>query len=596
MIRIRPIITLFFTFAAILASIAPFRQVSAHVPQTAHRSRIGQTPPSARGIDTISVSSTCVNSVISFYSPVFDSLPFPTSVYWNFGDPASGIYNTAATRQPRHSFAATGAYPILLRVINNGTDTILIHDTIRIVSPMAYNFGPDIFLCQGQDTLLTAPAAPGATFAWNDPDTTRTDTLRVTKSGLYTVSIDGCQVADSIGVYISETPKIDLGKDHILCDGENLELNAATQNGQYAWFLNGAVLPFQQAQLPVQSPGGTYVAVVTVPGCGVYKDTVSITFTQPNAPSFSLGPDTLLCPKQAYVLDANPNGNHAGTAYDWSTGATGSSITVTSPGLYWVFATIGGQCQVVDTVQVNYRGDKQLDFHDTAICQGSTLSLDADFGVGTYNWSAIPPQRDDQNQTGQSTYFVYRPGTYSITATVGQCVYKDTLTVSFNDSLKVSMAGDTNLCNGEDYWLRVNGNANTYAWQDSLTTGDTYHVTVPGFYRVVAQNGCNKDTLSAIVNFTACSCNLLLPNAFTPEGAGNNHFRALHACRMSEYQLLIYDRYGELVFETKDPETGWDGNFRGARMPAGPYIWSVHYINTDTKQKVFRRGTVLLLR
>jgi hypothetical protein len=62
----------------------------------------------------------------------------------------------------------------------------------------------------------------------------------------------------------------------------------------------------------------------------------------------------------------------------------------------------------VDTIET-YRGDKRLDFRDTAI-QGKHLMLDADFGTGIYNWVADPPQRDDQNQTKQSTYYVYEPG------------------------------------------------------------------------------------------------------------------------------------------------------------------------------------------
>jgi gliding motility-associated-like protein len=546
----------------------------------------------AAGKDTISYSSTCVNSTVSLGSPLFDSIAFPASVSWNFGDPASGIYNTAATQQPHHIFSTPGKYPILLTVVNAG-DTIILKDTLNMVTPMAYNFGPDIYLCGGQDTVIVAPIVPGAIYTWNDDSTTHSDTLRVTLSGVYTVSINGCGVSDSVGVFISAKPAIELGMNHVLCSGENIELNASTQNGHYTWILNNDTLAYRQSQLPVQPPGGLYQSVVTVPGCGVYKDTVRITFAKPDAPPFYLGPDTLLCPKQPFTLNASVSG---ATGYDWSTGAKDSLISITDPGMYWAFVTIGGQCQVVDSVLVNYRGDKKLDFHDTAICQGSTLSLDANFGVGQYNWQAIPPQRDDQNQTGQSTYFVYKPGTYSITATVGICVYMDTLTVAFNDSLKVRMAGDTSLCNGEDYWLAVQGNANSYAWQDS-SMGPSFHVSQSGIYRVVAQNGCNKDTLTATVDFSACSCNLLLPNAFTPDGDGrNDNFRALHACRMSDYQMAIYDRYGNMVFRTSDPDKGWDGTFHGAKSPAGSYVWAVHFINTDTKQPVFKKGIVMLIR
>ena len=545
------------------------------------------------GKDTLNYSSTCVGTTILFGSPVFDSLPFPSSIKWNFGDPASGFYDSSTAQKARHAFATPGTYNVSLTVVNNRTDTIKILKSINIVTPMAYNFGPDVFLCEGQSTTLSAPAAPGALYTWNDDSTAHTDTLHVDKSGVYTVSIDGCGVADSIGVYISQTPEIDLGKDHVMCDSANLLLNAATQNGQYTWLLDGNILPVTDDQLLTHYPGGTYVAVVTVPGCGVYGDTVKITYAAPLAPSFSLGPDTLLCPKEIFTLNARLTG---ASAFDWSTGGTDSLIRISTSGTYWVFVTYNGACQVTDTVLVKYRGDRPLDFHDTAICQGSTLNLNADFGTGTYNWSSVPPQRDDQNQTGQSTYFVYKAGTYAVAASVGHCVYKDTLTVRFDDSLKVKMITDTTLCNGEEFLLQVPGNADTLIWQDSSFSA-AYRVTQPGIYTVIAANGCGRDTLKATIEMVPCTCQLNMPNAFTPDGDGHNDtFRPLHACEISDFQMAVYDRYGELVFRSSNTDIGWDGRFHGRQVSPGTFVWMVHYINTMTKQPVLKKGTVLVMR
>jgi len=543
--------------------------------------------------DTISYSSTCVNSQIVFASPLLDQLYQPY-VKWYFNDPASGYNDSSAANKPLHVFSSTGQYPIKLVVWTSSTDTIKLYDTITIVQPLNYNFGPDIYVCgKKPDTLIQGPVIPGATYTWNDADTTHTDTVRITESGIYTVAVNGCGVTDSIGIFASDTPNIDLGKDHIMCDSSNLQLVTASQNGSYVWMLNGAVLPDTTDLLITHYPGGTYIAQVTVPGCGVYRDTVSITYAQPLGPPISLGPDTLLCPNQIDTLNAAISG---ATAYQWSDGSTGSTLVVKDPGDYWVFVTYQGLCQVTDSVLVRYRNDKPLDFHDTAICQGSTLVLDADFGQGVYNWTSSPPQRNDQNQTGQSTYFVYQAGKFTVTATVGQCVYKDSLTVSFDDSLRVAMLKDTTLCNGEDFWLTVKGNADTLLWQDG-TQAPSYHPSASGVYTVIAANGCGRDTLAATVDFTACSCQLWLPNAFTPDGNGHNDsFRPLHVCAMTNFEMEIYDRYGELVFRSLNPDDAWDGRFRGTRMPAGAYVWTVKYFSTETKQPVFRKGTVLLIR
>jgi gliding motility-associated-like protein len=543
--------------------------------------------------DTINYSSTCANAIIQFGSNLFDRLPFPQSVSWDFGDPASGIYDHSIAKQALHTYSLPGSYPILLTVINGPGDTVMVKDTINIIVPLVYNFGPDIFLCDGKDTLLTAPIVAGAVYTWNDMDTTHIDTLRVKKSGVYTVSINGCGVSDSIGVFISKKPMIDLGKNHVMCDSANLTLNATTQNGYYNWLLNGNPLPVHTGQLVTQYPGGTYVAVDSVPGCGIFKDTVSITYSTPLSPGFSLGPDTLLCPKQVFSLNAAITG---ASSYDWSTGASSSQIQITQAGQYWVFVNYNGQCEVTDTVNVSYIGNLQLNFHDTSICQGNGLVLNANFGQGTYNWTAIPPQRNDQNQTGQSVYYVYKSGTYAVSATVGQCVYKDTVTVKIDDSLHVSLTKDTLLCNGEDFTLQVTGNADSLLWQDGQTSS-VYQVKDSGTYQVIAKNGCGMDTLSAKISYYSCACTLLLPNAFTPNSDGvNDSFHPLHPCEMTNFHMSIFNRYGQKVFESADPEKGWDGRFAGIKLDTGNYVWMATYINTTTNKQVQKKGSVLLIR
>ena len=67
--------------------------------------------------DSITYNSTCVNYKIEFGSSVFNKIDFPDKVAWNFGDPASGFYNTAATKFPTHAFSAPGNYTITLTVV-----------------------------------------------------------------------------------------------------------------------------------------------------------------------------------------------------------------------------------------------------------------------------------------------------------------------------------------------------------------------------------------------------------------------------------------------------------------------------------------------
>jgi gliding motility-associated-like protein len=543
--------------------------------------------------DSITYNSTCVNYKIQFGSTLFNRISFPEKVIWNFGDPASGFYNGAGIKTPTHLYAGVGDYPVTLIVVSAG-DSIKMNTTIHVIAPMPYNFGPDIYLCGDKaDTTLQAPVVPGAVYQWNDDSLTKTPTLKVTQTGLYTVQINGCAVADSIGIFYSDLPDIKLGDDHVLCAGEILTLNAASQNGNYTWELNGSVIPGENlAQLVTQAPGGQYIAVVTVPGCGTFRDTANITYSNNPAPPFSLGPDTLLCPKEIFPITANVNG---ATAYLWNTNEKTQTIQVSNAGFYWAFVNVNGQCEVVDTVEIKYRGNKNLDFRDTAICKGSTLILDADFGTGIYAWTADPPQRNDQNQTGQSTYYVYEPGKYSVVAQVGQCIYKDSLNVTFNDSLMLDIGRDTSLCIGEEFVLHVKTNANDFVWQDGSTAA-SYVVGDSGIYQVIAHNGCGYDTSTVHISRKTCACELTLPNAFTPNFDGvNDVFRPLHPCNMDEYSIQIFDRYGKLVFQSKDFGHGWNGTYNGVPAENGTFVWMASYRNTATKAMQFRKGFVIVL-
>jgi gliding motility-associated-like protein len=564
-------------------------------------------PAKAQTVYNILYNTTCTGSTIIFNSTIFETAQFPDTIRWNFGDPASGLLNTAnGIQQPTHTYNLPGTYILTLHVYDVGAGTIDITDTLVVVNPIAYNFGPDVFLCGDTGThILNAPLVVGATYLWNDDALTKGPMLAVRKSGAYTVKINGCPVTDTVGVYFTPEPNLDLGKSHTMCQGEQLTLNAASENSSYQWFLNGVLLNETQSQLPVTAPGGLYVARIDVSGCGVYSDTVSISFNNYAAPSFYLGPDTLLCPKEIFNLTAHVTG---ASGYLWSSKGLNvndavnynidldSTITITNEGRYWAFVNIANQCEVVDTMIVRYRGNKQLNFNDTSLCMGTTLVLDADFGTGVYKWESIPPQRDDQNNTNQSTYFIYKPGFYSVTATVGHCVFKDSLKVIFNDTLKLGLPKDTTLCKGETFIIKPSANTTDYLWQDGTRTA-AYNATTTGRYSITAQNGCGSDTAAMNIIFEPCPCALLLPNAFTPNGDGiNDNFRPLHACDMQNYSMTIFNAYGEKIFFTRDPLQGWDGRIGSSRLNMGAYVWLIRYKKTGNAENIQKQGTVLLLR
>jgi gliding motility-associated-like protein len=92
------------------------------------------------------------------------------------------------------------------------------------------------------------------------------------------------------------------------------------------------------------------------------------------------------------------------------------------------------------------------------------------------------------------------------------------------------------------------------------------------------------------------ACILAIPNAFTPGKAANNMFRLLNGHLADHFTMLVYNRWGQLIFRSTDPLRGWDGSYGGIAQPAGTYIYQISYTVRATGQVEQHKGVVLLIR
>jgi gliding motility-associated-like protein len=93
------------------------------------------------------------------------------------------------------------------------------------------------------------------------------------------------------------------------------------------------------------------------------------------------------------------------------------------------------------------------------------------------------------------------------------------------------------------------------------------------------------------------SCIIAVPNAFTPNGDGkNDYLYPLNAWKASNLEFYVYNRYGQVVFHTTNWTNKWDGRINGQLQSTGVFVWSLRYTLNDTGEKVFKRGTTVLLR
>jgi gliding motility-associated-like protein len=288
---------------------------------------------------------------------------------------------------------------------------------------------------------------------------------------------------------------------------------------------------------------------------------------------------------------ATLTGDYAAT-YLWSTGETSQSIRVTTTGLFTVFESTNDGC---------INSEKKHDFfviqNDTlkitdtlGKCKGAALTLHSD-AAQTYNWN-----------TGESTQAitVTEPGRYSVTAiTIDSCTHISVHTFEIEDKIfpPINLGRDTMLCSGDELVLKT---AYASASWSSGVTGDRIKISAEGIYYATATDSCEvMHTDTIIIKTDICLdryCDILFPNAFTPNGDGKNElFRPIKYGLFNQYTLRIFNRWGELVFESNDIDAGWDGVYKSVKAEAGVYFYYCTAF-CPAKGSLIMKGDVTLIR
>ena len=215
---------------------------------------------------------------------------------------------------------------------------------------------------------------------------------------------------------------------------------------------------------------------------------------------------------------------------------------------------------------------------DTLVCPNDRLVLHATGGT-TYQWSP-------QSSTTES--LVLDPavaGDYSVIVTddLG-CWDSASVSVSLYPSASVTAGYEATIDYGESAPLFATGSG-TYLWSpdSTLSCADCpYPIASPETtttytVEITDNNGC-KATDQVTILFRG---SLFVPNTFTPNGDGvNDMFYALTR-EVSVFQLMVFNRWGELIFSTESLEGRWDGTYKGQNSPIDTYVWRVDYTEAN---------------
>ncbi|MBL7952921.1 MAG: gliding motility-associated C-terminal domain-containing protein [Flavobacteriales bacterium] len=376
---------------------------------------------------------------------------------------ATYVWSTGAST-PTITVNSTGTFSV---TVTQGTCSVT--DAVDVtVNPMPQvDLGNDVTLCAGEDILLDA-TWPGASYAWSSGASTPTITVNSTGTFSVDVDLNGCIASDAIDVNVLSATSVDVGPDQVICEGEQVILDATTPGSSYVWS-NGATTPTITV-----TTSGTYSVTVSTGLCSV-TDAVDVTVNP--MPQVDLGNDVTLCAGEDILLDAT----WPGASYAWSSGASTPTITVNSTGTFSVDVDLNG-CIASDAIDVNVLSATSVDLGpDQVICEGEQVILDATTPGSSYVWS-----------TGATTptITVTTSGIYSVTVSTGLCSVTDAVDVTVNPMPQVDLGNDVTLCAGEDILLDATWPGASYAWSSGAST-PTITVNSTGTFSVdVDLNGC----------------------------------------------------------------------------------------------------------
>lgn len=365
-----------------------------------------------------------------------------------------------------------------------------------------------------------------------------------------------------------------------ICNGEEVTLYVINGCLEYLWS-NGSTYN----SITVKPTHDTVFSVILtdVYGC-INKDTSHIYVK--DSTDIKLNYDEL-CYGDTKLLQAS-----GGVEYLWSTGDTTQYLLYTADSNK-LFVTVTNEFGCINDkeIMINPLPIVKLS-NDTIVCYKERIELNVSGGVN-YLWS-------NGNTNDILVVRPYQDTTFNVIVyDVNNCVNYDTVNILVNTfkDFNVYVTNDT-ICRTKYTTIEAYG-ASEYLWNtgsnDSIISVSPIYTMPYTVIGSVIQYGLKCD-ITKMVEIIVEDCDLcFVPNAFTPEGLNPVFKPKFDFHEVTDYLFIIYDRWGRLIFQTRDFNTGWDGKIKGEYAPTGVYIYRIQYVN-KIREEFQKNGVVTLIR
>lgn len=297
-------------------------------------------------------------------------------------------------------------------------------------------------------------------------------------------------------------------------------------------------------------------------------------------------PDTVICDGSTFEVNAfQPLA--LSEVYRWRDGDTNAIRNIDRSGWWWV--DVQGPCgSFRDSFYVSYTPEPLTGLPvDTFFCPGTQGFLEVE--TGTYRW--IWPDSSTAPQ------YAPRPDESSVTIQLENHCGRFTETVQIHQLEIPNFAAiDTVLCPSLPYIADFSWDNYTHIrWED----GDTSQIRE---IRKAFDSGvnilhpCGDSWIAVQLVRERCDCNLFLPTAFSPNGDGlNDSYAPVYDCEPQLFEMVVFDRWGKVIFQSQDASAAWNGTINGQAAEAGFYAVRVSLLGENSRE-MRRAGAAVLLR
>ncbi len=546
--------------------------------------------------------SICLGSIDSLYASGGSQNPPGTTYLWLPGGqttPSIGVSPTIPTTYSCQITSGTG-----------GCQSTAAFEVFPYPPPVFnVSYYPADSICVGEKVIMTATPGGGIYQyywfgAYSYQDTLHTWEVAPTTSSTYTLVArnKGCYFDSLLRIKVNAPPAVYFSGASNLCQGSTTTI-CATGGTQYHWSYGETT-----SCINVKPPASiTYTVQVSDGAC--FKDT-TFTIIVDSMPNVKFSGDTSICTGDSTTLKVK-----GGLTYLWTTGSTADSIHIIGGypvgGLYTYYVTVTkGACSKDSaeiTVKVYPHPRPSAYPFDTTICEYDSVQLTA-AGGDYYVWGPKKSNLKYYYGTGDTDLNKAAPTLTTLydvkICTWGCCRDSNYMTVNVIPGPSAHVYEDTTVGSGQPVQLNVvfdPGPFRVLNWEP--TTGlncstcpdPIATVDVTTKYVVTLYDYVTTCTHQDSVTIDIFNCNVFIPNIFSPNGDGINDFLFVRSYCMTNMDFMVFDRFGNKVFESKNIDNGWDGTFHGKPMNMGTYMWSLTGLLSDGTE-INKSGNVTLIR